>query len=89
MIPSRSRVTRGAEAPRSLKLDASIATPLVSAGPARTRSGGTGADTLISVLIGWNRYQVGRVVGGVILVWVIGAVGLYLAEDAINARLRN
>jgi voltage-gated potassium channel len=40
--------------------------------------------TLISVLIGWNRYQVGRVVGGVILVWVIGAVGLYLAEAHTN-----
>jgi voltage-gated potassium channel len=40
--------------------------------------------TLITVLIGWNHYQVGRVVGGVILVWVIGAVGLYLAERHTN-----
>ena len=38
----------------------------------------------LSVLINWNRYQVGRVVGGVILVWLIGTVGLYLAEGHTN-----
>ena len=40
--------------------------------------------TLITLLVGWNRYQVGRVIGGVILVWLIGTVGLYLAEGNTN-----
>ena len=38
----------------------------------------------LSVLIGWNRYQVGRVIGGVIAVWLIGAWALYLAEGHTN-----
>jgi voltage-gated potassium channel len=33
----------------------------------------------------WNRYQVGRVILGVLLVWVIGAWGLHLAEGHSNA----
>ncbi len=32
------------------------------------------------MLASWNRYQIGRVVEGVILVWLIGAVVLYLTE---------
>ena len=28
----------------------------------------------------WNRYQVGRVIEGVILTWLFGALVLYLAE---------
>ncbi len=39
---------------------------------------------LLALLTSWNRYQVGRVVGGVILVWLIGTVGLHLAEGHTN-----
>jgi voltage-gated potassium channel len=39
---------------------------------------------LLTVVIGWNRYQVARVVGGVILIWLIGAWGLFLAEGHKN-----
>ena len=42
-------------------------------------------QTLLTVLTHWNRYQVARVVGGVILTWLIGALGLYLAERHANA----
>jgi voltage-gated potassium channel len=35
---------------------------------------------LAAALTSWNRYQVGRVIEGVILTWLIGAVVLYLAE---------
>ena len=38
----------------------------------------------LSIVIGWNRYQVGRVVIGVLLVWLIGGLGLYLAEGQSN-----
>ena len=40
--------------------------------------------TLIAVLTGWNRYQVARVIGGVLLVWVVGAVALYVVEGHAN-----
>ena len=40
--------------------------------------------SLIGLLIGWNRYQVGRVIGGVIVLWLIGTAGLYLAERHTN-----
>jgi hypothetical protein len=33
----------------------------------------------------WNRYQVGRIVLGVVLIWMIGAGGLHLAEGHTNA----
>jgi voltage-gated potassium channel len=39
---------------------------------------------LITVLTSWNRFQVARVVGGVLLVWLIGGLGLYLAEGHTN-----
>jgi voltage-gated potassium channel len=42
-------------------------------------------QALLAVLTGWNRYQVARVVGGVILTWLIGALGLYLAERGTNS----
>ncbi len=32
----------------------------------------------------WNRYQVGRVIEGVILTWIAGAVVLYLAERRVE-----
>jgi voltage-gated potassium channel len=35
-------------------------------------------------LTSWNRYQVGRVILGLILTWLIGAVGLYLTERHTN-----
>jgi voltage-gated potassium channel len=36
------------------------------------------------MVVGWNRFQVGRVVGGVLLVWLIGGLGLNLAEGRTN-----
>ncbi|HZW35205.1 MAG TPA: NAD-binding protein [Isosphaeraceae bacterium] len=39
---------------------------------------------LLGWLSSWNRYQVGRVIEGVILTWLIGAVGLYLVERRAN-----
>ena len=39
---------------------------------------------ILELLIRWNRFQVGRVVGGVLLVWVVGAIGLYFAERHVN-----
>jgi voltage-gated potassium channel len=38
----------------------------------------------VALLIGWNRYQVGRVIGGVFIVWLVGTGGLYLAERDEN-----
>jgi voltage-gated potassium channel len=40
--------------------------------------------TLIGVLTSWNRYQVARVIGGVVLVWIVGAVALYVVEGHAN-----
>ena len=36
--------------------------------------------TLLAMLIRWNRYQVGRVILGLIVTWLIGSVVLYYAE---------
>jgi len=44
---------------------------------------------LLTVLTGWNHYQVARVVGGVLLVWFIGALGLHLAEGHANPAFEN
>src|SRR5438105_10991397 len=44
---------------------------------------------LLAVLTNWNRYQVGRVILGLILTWLIGAVGLYLAEGRTNPGFTN
>ncbi len=35
---------------------------------------------LLAALANWNRYQVGRIVEGVIVVWLVGSVVLYLSE---------
>ena len=35
---------------------------------------------LVAMVTSWNRYQVGRVIEGVILTWLLGALVLYLAE---------
>ena len=35
---------------------------------------------LLSALANWNRYQVGRVIEGVILIWLVGAIVLHLTE---------
>src|SRR5262245_38280170 len=40
----------------------------------------TWRQRLVAALASWNRYQVGRVIEGVFLVWLVGAVILYLAE---------
>ena len=39
---------------------------------------------LLAMLTSWNRYQVGRVILGLILTWLIGAVGLYEVEGRSN-----
>jgi voltage-gated potassium channel len=40
--------------------------------------------TVLAMLTSWNRYQVGRVILGLIVTWLIGAVGLYLVEGRAN-----
>ena len=42
-------------------------------------------QALLRIVSGWNRYQVGRVIGAVVLLWLIGPGGLYLAEGHRNA----
>jgi voltage-gated potassium channel len=39
---------------------------------------------LLAVVTGWNRNQVGRVILGLIVTWLIGAAGLYLVEGRTN-----
>ena len=68
--------------PGSAQPDAAIATtaelgPAAGPGPRRQR---TWRHRLLAALTSWNRYQVGRVIEGVILIWLVGAVVLYLAE---------
>jgi voltage-gated potassium channel len=41
-------------------------------------------QTFLAILSSWNSYQVGRMVGGVILIWIIGATGLHFAERHTN-----
>ncbi len=68
---------RGSQPP-----DAEIATtaqPLPAAGPGSPRRKNW-RHRLVAAVASWNRYQVGRVIEGVILTWMIGAVVLYLAE---------
>jgi voltage-gated potassium channel len=40
--------------------------------------------TFLAVLTGWNQYQVGRVILGLLVTWLVGAVGLYLVERREN-----
>ena len=35
---------------------------------------------ILAAMTSWNRYQVGRVIGGLILTWLVGAMGLHLVE---------
>jgi voltage-gated potassium channel len=35
---------------------------------------------VLSLVTDWNRYQVARVIAGVVVTWVIGAVGLFVVE---------
>ena len=37
-----------------------------------------------TALTAWNRHQVARIVGAVILIWLVGATGIYLAERRAN-----
>ena len=32
---------------------------------------------VLSLLTSWNRYQVGRIILALLVIWLIGAVGLY------------
>ncbi|ODU02081.1 MAG: hypothetical protein ABS79_00875 [Planctomycetes bacterium SCN 63-9] len=41
-------------------------------------------ETVLAVLTDWNRYQVARVVGAVMLVWLIGTAGLHVIEERVN-----
>ena len=68
--------------PRSRRRPSSPRPPAQA--PARRKSW---RHRLLAALTSWNRYQVGRVIGGVILTWLIGAVGLYLAERRTNPGL--
>ena len=56
--------------------------------PAPTKSAGGQAKgwrlAFLRLSAGWNRFQVGRVIGAVVLIWLIGAVVLYLAENSTN-----
>jgi voltage-gated potassium channel len=38
----------------------------------------------LTAMTSWNRYQVGRVILGLILTWLVGAVGLHLVEGRAN-----
>src|SRR5262245_16627255 len=58
--------------------------PLGQARPAARRKT-SWRQSFLKILSGWNRYQVGRVVLGVILIWIIGAGGLHLAEGHSNS----
>ena len=49
--------------------------------PAKRRSW---RRVLLTWVTSWNRYQVGRVIEGVILTWLIGAIGLFLVEGPAN-----
>ena len=39
---------------------------------------------VLRLLTGWNRFQVGRVVLAVILIWLVGAAVLYVSESNTN-----
>ncbi len=41
-------------------------------------------EMLLAATSAWNRHQVGRILGGVLLAWVAGATGLYYAERRVN-----
>src|SRR5262249_53327857 len=38
----------------------------------------------LRLMSGWNRFQVGRVIGAVILIWMSGALVIHLAERGAN-----
>jgi voltage-gated potassium channel len=40
--------------------------------------------TLLALLTAWNRHQVARILGAVLLAWLLGATALYLAERRVN-----
>ncbi|MHB1557728.1 MAG: potassium channel family protein [Isosphaeraceae bacterium] len=61
--------------PRSRRRPSS-SRPLSHGSPRRP----TWRQRLVAAMASWNRYQVGRVIEGVILTWIAGAVILYLAE---------
>src|SRR5690349_7040943 len=59
------------------------------AGPSHRRLGAIlGARpwrrAVLAALTAWNRHQVARVVGAVLLAWLAGATGLYLVERRVN-----
>lgn len=41
-------------------------------------------ETLLAALTAWNRHQVIRIIGAVILAWLVGATALYYAERRVN-----
>ena len=67
----------------SLELDAPIATSPGPARPSRCQTEGLARDVL-RVLAVWNRFQVGGVIIGVVVIWLIGAVVLHLVERETN-----
>ncbi len=44
-------------------------------------------EAVLTTIAAWNRYQVVRIIGGVLLAWLLGATALYYAERHDNATL--
>lgn len=40
--------------------------------------------SLLALLSSWNHNQVGRVIGAIVLTWLVGSMGIYLAERGAN-----
>jgi voltage-gated potassium channel len=49
----------------------------------------TWRQRLLTALASWNRYQVGRVIEGVIVIWLVGAVVLHLSERHTDSGYRS
>jgi len=54
----------------------------------RGMAGRTWRESLLRMLTAWNRHQVWRVLGAVIVVWLVGGTGLFLTERRANPELR-
>lgn len=50
----------------------------------RRRKGGSWQNRLLKLLSGWNRNQIGRIIGFTLLTWLLGAVALNLIEGDLN-----
>jgi voltage-gated potassium channel len=41
-------------------------------------------EVLLAALTAWNRHQVGRIIAGVFLTWLVGGTAIYLVERGAN-----